>query len=185
MDVSATAVQLKITLRDVEPPIWRRLRVPGSMTLAELHDVIQTAMGWMDYHLHLFEAGGIVYRTADDLEDSDVDDDLDRDEDGITVAAMARVGGTWRYEYDFGSEWHHDLLVEEVRSVRSRMAPVCLEGERACPPEDIGGARTYMRVLSVLADPTHPDHGATVDRYGTDLDPEYFDLDAVNEMLAL
>jgi Plasmid pRiA4b ORF-3-like protein len=42
--------QLKVQLREVRPPVWRRVLVPGEMSLAELHEVLQVAMGWTDSH---------------------------------------------------------------------------------------------------------------------------------------
>jgi hypothetical protein len=127
-------VRLKITLRGVRPPVWRRLVVPSSVTLAELHSVFQTAMGWTDSHLHSFDIGGVLYGDVDDF-----DGDRVGNETRTRLSSVARVVSKFRYEYDFGDGWEHDVLVEQVQADASVIAPYCLAGRRACPPEDCGG----------------------------------------------
>ena len=178
--MGASAIQLKITLRYTTPPVWRRLVVPGSLTLAELHTVVQTAMGWTDVHLHLFEADGVVYGDVDDMDDEAVGE-----EDDTTLTAISRKGSTFRYEYDFGDGWQHDVLVEQVQTVSDTVTPACLDGRRACPPEECGGPSGYQHLVAVLADPSDPEHAQMLHWLGADFDPEEFDIDATNELLAL
>ncbi|MFF6787360.1 plasmid pRiA4b ORF-3 family protein [Streptomyces sp. NPDC012510] len=140
----------RITSRDSRPPIWRRLEVPSGITLRELHDVIQAAFGWEDYHMWAFESGRDRYGVADrDL--------------GIRNAASKRLGQVaphtgdrLRYTYDFGDDWEHDILVEDVTAPEAGTAyPRCLTGRRACPPEDCGGIWGYDYLIEILADPRH------------------------------
>jgi hypothetical protein len=176
--MASTAVQLKITLLDTEPPVWRQVVVPGSTTLDQLHEIFQTAMGWQNYHLHLFEIDGVVYG-----DDEEMDFDLVGDELDTKLAEVVRAGSHFRYEYDFGDGWQHHVEVEEVRPARG-VSVECLDGERACPPEDCGGATGFARILQVLADPNHPDHDQIAEDYA-DFDPHAFDVATPNELLSL
>lgn len=175
--------QLKISLRYSEPEIWRRVLVPGEITLTDLHRVIQIAMPWQDCHLHLFEIGDKIY--------SNPNMQVERAHDE-TVARLFRLvpeqGGSFDYEYDFGDSWHHTIVVENIAEQDERYPgyPVCISGERACPPEDCGGIPGYANLLEALADPSHPDHGDKLDWLGGRLDPERFDsVPANREMEAL
>jgi hypothetical protein len=158
------AAELIVTLRDVDPPVWRRIVVPERTTLADLHRLLQAAMGWEDAHLWLFEVEGVRYGEIEYL------DDLS---DARTVSLSSMPDGTvLRYDYDFGDGWEHDIRVENHRTAE---APACLDGARACPPEDCGGVSGYEHLLDVLADPRHSEHADLVDWLGGPLDPEAFD----------
>jgi hypothetical protein len=61
--------QLKVTLLDTKPPIWRRVLVDGGSTLDHVHEVIQAAFGWWNHHLHEFEVGRTRYGVPDPDED--------------------------------------------------------------------------------------------------------------------
>jgi len=52
--------QFKITQKEVEPPIWRRIQT-RDCALDKLHERIQTAMGWTNSHLRQFEINGVVH----------------------------------------------------------------------------------------------------------------------------
>lgn len=173
--------QIKITLRDTKPPIWRRVLVPAGVTLADLHRIVQVAMGWQDSHLHLFEVGTERYGMPDP------DDDLLelRDERRVRLDdVVSGVGARLRYEYDFGDSWEHDILIEKVFS-DPVPAAVCLAGRRACPPEDCGGAYGYERLMRILADPTNEEHDDLVDWLeGEAFNPAELDLDTVNAALS-
>lgn len=179
---TTTAIyRLKVTLRGTKPPIWRRLEVPGTVTLHKLHDIIQAAMGWYDCHLYEFSAGDRRYGVPDpDWGDSEV-----RSSRRVRLRDVApAVGTTLLYEYDFGDDWEHSVLVEHVGPPEpGQTYPVCLKGRRACPPEDCGGVWGYARLLEVLRDPTDPEHEETKEWLGRPLDPEAFDLEAVNRRL--
>jgi hypothetical protein len=179
----ATVYQLKITLRNVRPPVWRRLLVPGGTTLARLHDVVQDAMGWTDSHLHQWEVGG---RQGERYGVPDPDWGLDdvRDERRIKLSAVAVKGAKFAYWYDFGDDWWHDVLVEDVRpKARGEQLPRCIAGRRACPPEDVGGPWGYAEFLEAYGDPEHPRHEEFREWAGTGFEPEAFDLEATNELL--
>jgi hypothetical protein len=170
---SGTVFQLKITLQNTRPPIWRRVLVDGSATLDHVHEVIQAAFGWWNFHLHEFEVGRTRYRVPDP------DDDWGeppRDERRTRLDTVASEGSTFRYTYDFGDNWTHRCVVEKVLPA-SRVAPVpaCIDGRRACPPEDCGGTWAYRELLEILADPEHPEHDERRDWLGGWFDPEAFD----------
>jgi hypothetical protein len=150
--------QLKVTLMETDPPIWRRLRVPGDTTLARLDRIIQTAMGWTNSHLHTFTAGGVVYADPNPEWEIEV-----RNERRARLGSIAREEGeAFIYEYDMGDSWRHQILVEEVWvGSPDAIGPLCLAGERACPPEDCGGVQGYYQTLECLRDADHDDYEQT------------------------
>jgi hypothetical protein len=175
-----TIYRLKVTLQDTQPPIWRRVEVPATMTLAGLHDVIQAVMGWEDGHLHQFETGEDVYGDRSILDDPDV-----RSERTARLGQVAPApGARLRYLYDFGDSWDHVVLVEAVLPAEPGVRyPRCTAGRRAGPPEDCGGVWGYESLLEILADPEHPDHADMKEWAGGDIDPEAFDLATINARL--
>jgi hypothetical protein len=174
------AVQLTVTLRDIEPAIWRRLVVPASLTLRELHAVIQTAMGWEDYHLHLFDIDGVMYGDVEEIEGHPLGD-----EETFTVGQAADAVREFRYEYDFGDGWDHDIRIDQVMSSVGSGTPHLIGGARACPPEDCGGSWGYEHLLEVLADPSHSEHEDMLQWVGGEFDSEAFDLAETNANLEL
>jgi hypothetical protein len=175
--------QLRITLRHIRPPIWRRVLVPGDVSLGELHDVIQSVMGWQDYHLHQFQVGNVVYG-MDPEEDAGWGlESVDERRSALQDVAR-REKSRFDYEYDFGDGWHHEILVEKILPPEEgKRYPVCTTGKRSAPPEDSGGPYHYGEFLEALRNPDHPDHEETVEWAGR-FDPERFNLDAVNARLA-
>jgi hypothetical protein len=173
--------QLKVTLRDSRPPIWRRILVPGDVRLDALHHILQAAMGWHDSHLHAFEIGGEQYGVQDpDLDMLDMEDErrvrLDR--------AVPEAGGRFSYEYDFGDSWDHQILVEKILPPEPGMTlPRCLTGRRACPPEDCGGIWGYAAMVEALADPKHKDHKSARRWVGKSFDPEAFSCEEIDSRL--
>lgn len=175
---------LEVTLKEIQPPIWRRFQVPSSLTLAQLHDALQIIMGWTDSHLHRFIINGQEFGRPD-YEERFADDDPIRDERRMRLARLFPVvPAAFLYEYDYGDGWIHVLVVENILSARPGVDyPNCIEGERACPPEDVGGVSGYEELLAVLADPEHEEHEAMWMWAGEDFDPEAFDIEAVNQAL--
>jgi hypothetical protein len=172
--------QIKVTLDESKPPIWRRILAPGDVTLEELHYIIQVAMGWTNSHLHQFIVGQTYYG------EPHPDYDLDmRDERKFKLDRIAPgEGSRFRYEYDFGDSWLHTLLVEKVLEPQpGQYYPACVKGKRACPPEDVGGVWGYDTFLEAIQDPDHPEHEDYVEWVGGEFDPEAFDLDETNEIL--
>lgn len=170
---SGSVFQLKVTLQDTKPPIWRRVLVDGRATLDHVHEVIQAAFGWWNYHLHEFEVG----RTRFGVPDPDEDwGEPPRDERRARLDAIASEGSTFRYTYDFGDGWEHRVAVEKVLPASSVATfPACIDGRRACPPEDCGGTWGYRELLEILADPAHPEHDERTEWLGRPFDPETFD----------
>lgn len=178
---SAQVYQLKITLRDSRPSIWRRVLVPADITLGKLHSVIQVAMGWDDSHLHQFLIDDEYYSRPDpeELEES-------IDERRMRLSSVAPpLKRSFLYEYDFGDGWEHTVTVEKVLPREAgRRYPVCLAGSRNCPPEDCGGIYGYMDMLKILANPKHEQYEDMIEWVGEDFDPERFDLEDTNAGLA-
>ncbi len=174
-----TVLQLRVTLEEVDPPVWRRLLVSSGISLATLHDVIQAAMGWTDSHLHAFTIGKQRYGMhVDDFPDGELD------EQTFTVRAAIGKQRRFRYEYDFGDDWQHQVVVEEVIKVPAELPfAVCLDGQRTCPPEDCGGSYGYAELLRAIADPAHEEHAEYIEWVGKDFDPEEFELATTNVIL--
>jgi hypothetical protein len=171
--------QLKITLRNVKPPVWRRVQVRDG-SLARLHDVIQVGMGWTNSHLHAFEIRGEQYGEPDPTGMMEV-----YDERKVKLSQIVAEGvKKFTYTYDFGDGWEHAIEVEKVLPAEPGVPyPRCVAGKRACPPEDCGGPWGYPDFLAALRDPEHPEHEDMVEWIGGEFDPEAFDLDEVNEEL--
>jgi hypothetical protein len=171
--------QVKITLGDVIPEVWRRVALPGAFTLDRVHRVIQLAMGWQDYHLHSFEIDGIQYGQPDPDGELDLRDELDARLDSVAGKDTAFV-----YTYDFGDWWEHEVVVEQIHLADpDERYPICLAGQHACPPEDVGGAYGYAGFLAALADPQHPEHSAMAEWIGRPFDPRAFDPDRATVLL--
>jgi Plasmid pRiA4b ORF-3-like protein len=172
--------QIKVTLKESKPPIWRRIQVTSATTLAQLHQIVQCVMGWEGYHLYRFEVGGMEYGDPRMLEEME-------GEDARRVALETLVQGEkakFLYEYDFGDSWDHELRIEKVLPYEAgKRYPVCLTGKRACPPEDCGGIWGYASFLDTIQDPQHPEHEEMLEWVGGEFDPEAFDLDEVNRAL--
>ncbi|MGC9333737.1 MAG: plasmid pRiA4b ORF-3 family protein [Anaerolineae bacterium] len=179
----APIYQIKITLEGSKPPIWRRHLVRSDTTLGDLHHVIQTAFGWWDYHLHQFIVGETYYGVPD----PDYEDYLEmNDEQEVMLRQVApREGSKFRYEYDFGDSWLHQVLVEKILPPEpGQVYPVCIQGRRARPPEDVGGMWGYYHFLEAIQDPDHEEHDEYLEWVGGAFDPEAFDLEEVNQALA-
>jgi hypothetical protein len=173
-------LQLKVTLAATRPPIWRRLRVSGSMTLADLHEVLQIALGWTNRHLHLFRAGGRIYGDPSlELETTLVDE-----RHTPVGALLQRPGERIHYEYDLGDSWIHLIQVEELAPASAEApAAVCLGGRRRGPPEDCGGARGYDEVLALLKGANSKARRDLLAWLGGEIDPAAFDAAAINRRL--
>ncbi|MBC2712102.1 MAG: plasmid pRiA4b ORF-3 family protein [Desulfosarcina sp.] len=154
---------LKIRLLDIEPEIWRRFVVPGSITLDRLHDVIQIVMGWEDYHLYSFTIGKKRYTENPESREDGADDGRFR-----LVDLIKQKGRTFDYRYDFGDCWEHEITIEDNRYFNPELQTTvaCIEGERACPPEDVGGVPGYYKYYRGLIDPEHEEHNSYKTWYG-------------------
>jgi hypothetical protein len=178
---AAPVYQLRVELLDVEPTIWRRLLVPGSIRLHKLHVVLLWTMGWAGGHLHEFVIGHEHYGESDPYFDSEPR--LQR-EDRFTLAGALGRHMWFTYLYDYGDGWEHRVSVEQVLPPDAAMKlPVCLAGANACPPEDVGGPPGYADFLQAIADPSHEEHDDLLEWCGGAFDPTIFRLDDLNATL--
>src|SRR5574341_1526395 len=172
--------QMKITLEDSKPPIWRRIQVTSASTLYRFHKILQVVMGWSDYHLHEF--------IIDDRHYGEPSPDYDFKMNNERTVKLGQVvseeGAKFAYIYDFGDYWYHKILVEKILPLESdKCYPVCLKGKRACPPEDCGGIWGYYDFLKAIQNSDHPEHEHMLEWIGGSFDPEAFDLDEINRRL--
>ncbi len=174
-------LRLKVTLDGTRPPVWRRLEVAATQTLALFHHVLQAAMGWTDSHLHVFIAGR--ERFADPA--LKLDRSM-RSERRTTIGELLRRrGDRLDYDYDFGDGWHHRIVLEEVLPARpDAPAAICLGGRRRCPPEDCGGVGGYAELLALLQGGDSPRRREMVEWLGSEIDPAAFDLEEAHRRLS-
>ena|SRR5665647_2099430 len=172
--------QMKVTLEDSKPPIWRRIQVPSTVTLYRLHMILQVAMGWSNYHLHEFNIDGGHYGEPSPDNAYKV-----RNEKTVKLSqVVSKEGAKFAYIYDFGDYWYHKILVEKILPPESdKYYPICIKGKRACPPEDCGGIGGYYEFLEIIQNPNDPDHGQMLEWVGGSYDPEAFGLDDINQQL--
>jgi hypothetical protein len=174
--------ELKITLLGIEPAIWRRMQVPSTIPLCCLHDALQAVLGWTDSHLHQFEKDGKYWGVPDD-------DGLDGDTEVIDESRVPlrkvfqAEGDSMVYTYDFGDNWRHSVVLEKILTSGVPKKPVCIAGERRCPPEDVGGPSGYEDFLAVVFEPGHEEFEHYREWAGNPVHAEEFDLKAVNEIL--
>ena len=180
-DLNAT--RLRITIDDVEPLVWRRLVVPLSWRLDQLHLAIQAAFNWWNSHLHEFRIGGLRYGDPD-VEDMAFEDSPRLfDEREVKLRDFGRENGVrFTYAYDFGDNWRHTVEIEELLAldIEPNLA-TCVDGARARPPEDVGGVSGYEAFLAIMADPRDTEHGDMKRWCGGHFDPEWFDLAIVDK----
>ena len=175
--------QFKITLLNFEPTIWRRIQVKDS-TLDKLHERIQTAMDWTNSHLHEFEICGTRYGDPMLLDDG-FEDFYFVDSTVTKVSEIVPKSGerfSFRYQYDFGDNWQHEVLFEGCLRADKKRYPLCVEGERNCPPEDVGGVWGYAEYLEALANPKHERREAML-LWGGPFDPEEFNAEKVTKRM--
>lgn len=162
--------QIKISLLDIKPLIWRRILVEPESTLSDLHQAIQLSMGWEDYHLYSFSYGGRHFEFDGNTTPSEKLSSL-----------KMKKGDELLYLYDFGDSWEHLVLLEGVIPKNEELFyPCCIDGKRACPPEDSGGFPGYTEALKILKNKKHPEYKSLVDWMGKGFDPEHFDLKEIN-----
>jgi hypothetical protein len=176
--------QFRISLRGITPRIWRRIQTKDC-TLDKLHEHIQTAMGWTNSHLHSFEIKGQLFGDPMLMEENF--EEMGYEDSTTTKLSdiLPKSGESFRfdYEYDFGDGWKHNVLFEGcLRAEKGTRYPLCLEGERACPPEDVGGIDGYQEYLAALADPKHEEHQSWMEWRGP-FDPEKFDAEAATRAM--
>lgn len=176
--------QIKVTLLWTKPPIWRRLLIPADLTLAKVHDVLQSAMGWEQSHLHEFRVGRRRYGEPDPYERGfGMENQIDERKVRLHEV-LGRVGAKAVYTYDFGDSWEHGLVLEKRLPTDPSLAyPSCIGGQRACPPEDCGGLPGFYQLLEAIQDPDHEQHEELLEWVGEEYDPEAFSMETVNRAL--
>jgi transcriptional regulator with XRE-family HTH domain len=177
--------RFRIALQAIAPAVWRRIEVPGNYSFWDLHVAIQDAMGWHDCHLHSFrvldpESG----REAEiGIPDEDFFPGIRQIRAGWQVplgAWLRRPGDRAVYTYDHGDDWRHDVELESIDPPQPRTTyPRCVDGARACPPEDCGGVPGYEDLLRVLADPSDEQHVSMLEWLGDPYDPAAFSPSSV------
>jgi len=175
------SLRFRIELQGITPTIWREIDVPSSCSFWDLHVAIQDAMGWLDYHLHAFRVQdpntgqvveiGIPYEEL--FEDSV--QALPGWETPV-LSYLKEPGQSAGYEYAFGDSWNHQIILKEIVPCQKGTSyPLCVGGERACPPEDCGGIWGYGALLEIINDPAHEEHEEMLEWLGGQFDPEQFD----------
>ena len=180
-----TVYQFKITLKESQPPIWRRIQVKNC-TLDKLHEHIQTAMGWTNCHLNQFKIGEQYYGDPmlmrENFDEMGYEDSTTTNLSDIIPANVKKM--KFFYEYDFGDSWYHEVLFEGFRKEESgKNYPLCVAGRRACPPEDCGGIWGYPNFIQAIENPNHERHEELLEWMGGSFDPEAFDVDQATEAM--
>jgi hypothetical protein len=180
------ALQIRVTLSEIEPAVWRRLIVPLTWDLRQLHLTIQAAFNWRNYHLHEFNIGGLRYGDPKMMDDGACDEDpRSFDERGVRLLDFGyEPAAVIGYIYDFGDGWRH--VVEFEKRLALELTPktaACVAGARARPPEDVGGVDGYERFLATMSDRNDPEHAETKRWCGGHFDPEWFDLELADKDL--
>jgi hypothetical protein len=175
-------IQMKIKLDGIKPDIWRRFIIDSTFTLHKLHETIQIVMGWYNSHLYEFDIHGGNFGVPDDEGDF-----LDNE---VENAKKVKVGSfelqpkdKFRYVYDFGDDWQHTIIVEKVLKIGEDVYPICLDGERNCPPEDCGSIPGYEDIVNAIKKPTSKEAKEIADWLGETYDSEKFDIEVINERL--
>jgi len=186
------AYQVKISIMEIKPVIWRRLRIPGNITFQQLHQIIQAAFGWLDYHLYKFEFDKIVITIPDDqyapgeLFGEDI---TELDSEVTKISKLFDANDKCEYEYDFGDSWNHEITVEKrLKDTKKNRIPECIAGARSRPPEDVGGIGGYENFAKIIKDQKNPEREdmlswAEKDTRGRIYDPGYFNINEVNRRL--
>ncbi len=177
----ATVYRFKITMKYITPVIWRRIETKD-VPLEKLHELIQTSMGWTNSHLHQFEIGNDLYTHPKIMMD-----DFDAiDYTGIRISDLiSQLGSKLRmvYEYDFGDGWQHDIVLEKVmESEPGAQYPRCIDGKRACPPEDVGGVPGFEDYVEAITNPKHSEHRELLAWNGP-FDPNQFDAEKTTQRM--
>lgn len=178
-------IQLKISISGIDPPIWRRILVSPKTTLLDLHDIIQYSLGWKDSHLFIFQIGPMEFvNPLDWQEDSDNFQSAELGILGELIPKYIPEGESFTYIYDLGDYWVHHIFVEKVNLAKENIrVPICMSGNRACPPEDIGGSYGYQQLLNGIKYPELL-HDVGLDYSDlSDFDPEEFNIESINKGL--
>ena len=176
--------QFKITMKEIKPAIWRRIQVPENYTFWDLHVAIQDSMGWTDSHLHAFK---IINPEIEESEEIGIPDDSEFAEFPMLAGWEENIADWFseennkaNYNYDFGDDWNHYVVLEKILPKEEGVKyPICLDGKRACPPEDCGGVWGYENLLEIIKNPDHEEYEKMMEWLGGGFDPEHFEAGKV------
>lgn len=181
--------QIKVSLEDTRPPVWRRLIIQPRISFLDLHFIIQGAMGWENAHMFNFMVnGGGLNRTIgvsydDDWGMDDMEDAAEVPVNSVLLKAKDKVG----YVYDFGDNWYHTVVLEKVLNEAILPKAICVKGTGACPPEDCGSIPGYYQLVESVNNPSAPDHADMMEWLGLSdgetWDPKVFDVDEANSQI--
>lgn len=176
-------LSLRITLDETNPPIWRTVLVPDNVSFFDLHHILQITMGWTNSHLFEFQIGD--YK-VDYIGPETIDGDEDLADAKLVSLDLLlnKTGQTFIYQYDFGDDWMHTVVIEDVVAAdRDKKYPLCTDGEMACPREDSGGIYGHYRNMEIIKDKKHPEYSDTKTWLGRGYDPLKFSKENVNKEL--
>lgn len=184
MSHSDRIARLKIRLDDWEPVIWRRVEVPLTASLKALHDVIQAAMPFEDYHLFEFRAAGRRYAIPDPEWDSLRDKTYSAKT--TKLGTLIESGVTeLTYTYDFGDDWRHTITIETIAVADPACEyPRYVEGAHRAPPEDVGGIPGFELFLEAMTDPHHEQHEDLRRWHGAPFEPKIVDEGQIHARMA-
>ena len=176
--------RIRIELRELEPTIWRRVDVPLSSTLEALHRIIQAAFRWQDHHRYQFLIGQRAYGVPS-MMDAFFAHKVYKASAVRLQALVERGVDRFLYVYDFGDDWRHDVIVEEVRNgAGDTEYPAFVAGAHRCPPENVGGPPGFLEFLEAMFDPDHEEHTQAIEWYGGPFDPKDIDETGIRSGLA-
>lgn len=178
-------LQLKISLKNAKPPIWRRILIEKEFSFEDLHNVIQDVMGWGNAHLYEFSDPNIRIGEIFEHDNDDFFDNVKSDSATIAIGDyFQRLKQKITYTYDFGDSWDHQIIVEKFLKKDNNIDyPMCIKGKNNCPPEDCGGIWGFYNMLEIIQDENNPENKETIAWIGEDYDFEYFNLEETNERL--
>lgn len=185
--------EIKVTIKDTHPPVWRRLQVPEGITFHELNAIIQLAFDWCGYHAYNFEVGATLHQGGIFIELPDLDDGWGyyevRNSKREKIDTYFKEYKRMKYTYDFGDNWIHNILIEKIVETDIKLRkPICVKAKMADLPEDCGGPYGYDELLDILADKSNKRHNAMKEwvenSYSTWRDDrEFVDIEEINERL--
>jgi len=174
--------QFKITLKEIKPPVWRGIQVPASYSFWDLHVAIQDAMGWTDTHLHEFRIKNPKTRRKVNIgiPDEDFGSKVSSGWKKHIADFFTPENSMAEYTYDFGDSWRHEVELEAILPRQKGVTyPLCVDGARACPPEDCGGPHGYENFLDIIKDINHDEHDSMLEWAGGEFHSEQFDCKEV------
>jgi Plasmid pRiA4b ORF-3-like protein len=177
--------QIKISLKDIRPEIWRRIQIDSETSFYEMHHIIQIVMDWWNYHLYQFVISNPFNRSRIRIGNPELLDDSEAlvDRSTLISSILANEKDTLNYEYDFGDSWKHLIKLEKIIQIGKIAHPKCIDGKRNTPPEDCGGVPGFYNFIEIMSDKKNKEYKSTKKWYGGDYDPDFIDIQKINQNL--